>query len=72
MVTSGPKSLLREVEKNIKLDMYGDDELKNNVDAYSSIADRDARHGSLLFDEMGIQAALAHIRQFESDYSIDT
>lgn len=56
----------QEVEKNIVLDMDGDGE-HDNVDAYSSVADKNARHGSLLFDGMGIDAALAHIRQFEAE-----
>jgi len=38
---------------------------RDNVDAYSVVADKRARHGAILFDEVGVRVALNHIRQFE-------
>lgn len=56
----------QEVGKNIVMDMENGSPY-DNVDVYSSIADKNARHGSLLFDEKGVYAALSHIRQFEAN-----
>lgn len=54
-----------EVDKHIAMNMETGS-ADDNVDVVASIADKGARHGSLLFDEKGINAALSQVRQFEA------
>lgn len=51
----------RRVSEHIQIT----EDRQGNADSWSSIADKKAPHGSLLFDQIGVDAALVQIRQFE-------